>query len=71
MCQPLGAFLERNVAGRDAEAVTGILRRVEAGDRDAVDELFHAVYDELHLLASRTRSGSTMLLSLPLRRYSN
>jgi RNA polymerase sigma factor (TIGR02999 family) len=35
--------------------VTVILRRVEAGDRAAVDELFSAVYDELHTLAIRQR----------------
>jgi RNA polymerase sigma factor (TIGR02999 family) len=40
---------------RDAEAVTRILLRAEAGERDAVDELFRAVYDELHLLAGRQR----------------
>jgi RNA polymerase sigma factor (TIGR02999 family) len=43
------------VTERDAETVTGILLRMEAGDRDAVDDLFRAVYDELHLMARRQR----------------
>lgn len=36
--------------------VTDLLRAVEQGDRDAVDELFRLVYDELSTLASRQRS---------------
>lgn len=40
---------------RDAEAVTRILLRAEAGDSGAVDDLFRAVYDELHSLARRQR----------------
>jgi RNA polymerase sigma factor (TIGR02999 family) len=43
------------VAERDIEAVTKILLRAEAGDRGARDELFRAVYDELHLIARRAR----------------
>jgi RNA polymerase sigma factor (TIGR02999 family) len=39
----------------DAEAVTDILRNAESGDREAVDALFRAVYDELHVLARRQR----------------
>jgi RNA polymerase sigma factor (TIGR02999 family) len=40
---------------RAAEAVTRLLLRAEAGDRAALDELFPAVYDELHSLAHRQR----------------
>lgn len=40
---------------RNAEDVTRILLRAEAGDRDAVDALFRCIYDELHLLARRQR----------------
>lgn len=37
------------------ETVTRVLRRVEEGDRDALDSLFELVYDELRELARRQR----------------
>jgi RNA polymerase sigma factor (TIGR02999 family) len=37
------------------ETVTRLLRQLEAGDRDAFDELFPLVYDELHQAAERQR----------------
>lgn len=39
----------------DAETVTRILLRAEAGDRGAMDDVFRAVYHELHALARRQR----------------
>jgi RNA polymerase sigma-70 factor (ECF subfamily) len=36
--------------------VTALLRRAQAGDRDAISELMPAMYDELHRLAARQLS---------------
>ena len=39
--------------------VTRILRRIEAGDPDAADEMLLVLYDELRRLAAGERPGQT------------
>ena len=41
-------------------SVTGILERVRAGDRAALDELFPLLYAELHAMASREMRGERL-----------
>lgn len=55
--------MERNGGGTSA-AVTLILRRVQTGDRDALDQLIPLVYAELKTLASRQRRKAPMHATL-------
>lgn len=47
-----------------AEAITGLLRAAESGDRTAVDQLFGRVYAELHKLARRQLQATPVQATL-------
>jgi len=44
----------------DPGAITGILERVRAGDRAALDQLFPLLYSELHGIAQREMRGEAL-----------